>query len=163
MPEGLAESQPAQPPGKRRGERGRPGLPRDSGPPRVQGEVDTPRPAGAVAIADLFLTGVYDDKVQTWFRTADAAVTALRARAGGEDVQVPRVPTVTVTQEEMPRWARGIVWDCADPTDCHPVRRSDRTTRFAGARQLDREALRVAAETLAWGDRDIVSQAGEGG
>eukprot|EP00965_Chrysotila_dentata_P011037 358715-Pleurochrysis_carterae.AAC.1 len=69
MPEGLAESQPAQLPGKRRGERGRPGLPRDSGPPRVQGEVDAPRPAGAVAIADLFqqcAAGLHKVQLMTW-------------------------------------------------------------------------------------------------
>eukprot|EP00965_Chrysotila_dentata_P100381 3316607-Pleurochrysis_carterae.AAC.1 len=63
----------------------------------------------------------------------------------------------------MPQWARGVVWDCADPADCRPVQRSTRSTSFAGARQLDREALRTAAEALAWGDRDIITQAGEGG
>eukprot|EP00965_Chrysotila_dentata_P091143 3009273-Pleurochrysis_carterae.AAC.1 len=63
----------------------------------------------------------------------------------------------------MPQWARGTVWDCADPADCRPVRRSDRSTRFAGPRQLNRSAIRAAAEALAWDDHDIVSQAGEGG
>eukprot|EP00965_Chrysotila_dentata_P069112 2283980-Pleurochrysis_carterae.AAC.1 len=73
MPEGLADSQPAQPPSKRRGGRARPALPRDSAPPQAQGEADTPRPDGAVAIADIFLPGVYADKVLAWFRAADAA------------------------------------------------------------------------------------------
>eukprot|EP00965_Chrysotila_dentata_P218921 6190841-Pleurochrysis_carterae.AAC.1 len=63
----------------------------------------------------------------------------------------------------MPRWARGVIWDCADPANCRPVQRSTRETAFAGARQLDRRALREAAEAMAWGDRDIVSQVGEGG
>eukprot|EP00965_Chrysotila_dentata_P030269 1007166-Pleurochrysis_carterae.AAC.1 len=94
---------------------------------------------------------------------ADAAVAALRERAGGKEEHVPRVPIVTVTQEEMPQWARGIIWDCADPADCRPVLRSSRESPFAGARQLDSGALRAAAATLGWADRDIVAQAGEGG
>eukprot|EP00965_Chrysotila_dentata_P121354 4012245-Pleurochrysis_carterae.AAC.1 len=63
----------------------------------------------------------------------------------------------------MPEWARGTVWDCSDPTDCRPVQRSSRSTKFAGERQLDRAALRRAAEVLDWQDHDIVAQAGEGG
>eukprot|EP00965_Chrysotila_dentata_P143148 4729880-Pleurochrysis_carterae.AAC.2 len=49
---------------------------------------------------------------------------------------------------EMPKWARGVVWNCADPADCRPVQRSARDTRFRGERQLNREALRAAAATL---------------
>eukprot|EP00965_Chrysotila_dentata_P091144 3009273-Pleurochrysis_carterae.AAC.2 len=98
MPEGLADSQPTQLPGRRRRERGRPGLPRDSASQRARDAKDTARPGGAIAIEDLFLPGVYADKVQAWFRTADAAVAALRAQANGEDAHVPRVPTVTVSQ-----------------------------------------------------------------
>eukprot|EP00965_Chrysotila_dentata_P078929 2602584-Pleurochrysis_carterae.AAC.1 len=63
----------------------------------------------------------------------------------------------------MPVWARGTVWDCADPADCRPAEASTRDTRFPGARQLDRDAFRAAAEALGWSDRDIVDQAGEGG
>eukprot|EP00965_Chrysotila_dentata_P169262 5589922-Pleurochrysis_carterae.AAC.1 len=63
----------------------------------------------------------------------------------------------------MPAWARGTVWDCADPEDCQPVRRSTRDTVFGGQRQLDRAALRYAARQLDWPDHDIVAQAGEGG
>eukprot|EP00965_Chrysotila_dentata_P155489 5137472-Pleurochrysis_carterae.AAC.1 len=63
----------------------------------------------------------------------------------------------------MPRWARGIVWDCTGPADCRPVQRSSRSWQFPGARQLDRAALRAVAEALDWADMDIVAQAGEGG
>eukprot|EP00965_Chrysotila_dentata_P060877 2017882-Pleurochrysis_carterae.AAC.1 len=63
----------------------------------------------------------------------------------------------------MPQWARGIVWDCSNPARCVPVTRSTRHTRFPGARQIDRAALRAAAEKLRWPDTDIVEQVGEGG
>eukprot|EP00965_Chrysotila_dentata_P031046 1034001-Pleurochrysis_carterae.AAC.1 len=63
----------------------------------------------------------------------------------------------------MAPWARGIVWDCANPRRCEPVRRSTRQTSFAGRRQLDRAALRAAAAALRWHDKDIVAQVGEGG
>eukprot|EP00965_Chrysotila_dentata_P165338 5459605-Pleurochrysis_carterae.AAC.1 len=63
----------------------------------------------------------------------------------------------------MAPWARGVVWDCADPDDCTPVRRSTRDTTFEGPRQIDRAALRAAAAQLNWEDEDIVSQVGEGG
>eukprot|EP00965_Chrysotila_dentata_P122234 4040958-Pleurochrysis_carterae.AAC.1 len=72
MPEGLVDSQPAGPIGKRRSGRERPRLPRDA-VPTARGSGDTPRPDGPVAIADLFLPSVYADKVQAWFRAADAA------------------------------------------------------------------------------------------
>eukprot|EP00965_Chrysotila_dentata_P110515 3651825-Pleurochrysis_carterae.AAC.1 len=62
----------------------------------------------------------------------------------------------------MQPWARGVVWDCADPGRCVPVRRSTRHTRFPGERQLNREALREAAAKLGWHDEDIIGQAGEG-
>eukprot|EP00965_Chrysotila_dentata_P031971 1065729-Pleurochrysis_carterae.AAC.1 len=63
----------------------------------------------------------------------------------------------------MQPWARGIVWDCADPARCVPAARSTRATTFPGRRQLDRQALRRAAAALHWHDDDIVAQAGEGG
>eukprot|EP00965_Chrysotila_dentata_P138689 4587526-Pleurochrysis_carterae.AAC.1 len=59
MPEGLVDSQPAEPPGKKRGGRERPRLPRDAQPTARD---DTPRPTGPIAIADLYLPGVYADK-----------------------------------------------------------------------------------------------------
>eukprot|EP00965_Chrysotila_dentata_P073238 2419558-Pleurochrysis_carterae.AAC.1 len=63
----------------------------------------------------------------------------------------------------MAEWARGVVWDCADPERCAPVRRSTRQTNFPGRRQVDRPALRAAAAELRWHDRDILEQVGEGG
>eukprot|EP00965_Chrysotila_dentata_P021492 712201-Pleurochrysis_carterae.AAC.1 len=63
----------------------------------------------------------------------------------------------------MEPWARGTVWDCADPTRCIPVRRSTRDTLAEGRRQIDRAAFRAAAAQLEWEDEDIVAQVGEGG
>eukprot|EP00965_Chrysotila_dentata_P086885 2867537-Pleurochrysis_carterae.AAC.1 len=63
----------------------------------------------------------------------------------------------------MAPWARGTVWDCADPARCVPVQRSTRDTPFEGRRQIDRAAFRAAAVQLRWGDEDIVAQVGEGG
>ena len=116
--------------------------------------------AGPIPIHELYLEGVYADKVQPWMRLVDAAVVALRSGA-----TPPSVPTVTITQDEMPPFARDIVWDCEDPTDCRPVVRSDRHTVFPGERQIDRAALREVAAELGWNevDSDIVGQMGEGG
>eukprot|EP00965_Chrysotila_dentata_P001227 39930-Pleurochrysis_carterae.AAC.1 len=63
----------------------------------------------------------------------------------------------------MAEWARGVVWDCTDPDDCTPVRRSNRHTEFPGRRQINRAALRAAAAEMRWHDEDIVDQAVEGG
>ena len=113
---------------------------------------------GPIAIDELYLPGVYEARVQAWLRMADAAAAAIRR---GEDP--PHVPTVVIEQREMAPFARGVVWDCSDPADCRPVRRSTRHTQFAGRRQLDREAVRRVAAGLEWADGDIIDQIGEGG
>eukprot|EP00965_Chrysotila_dentata_P073441 2425675-Pleurochrysis_carterae.AAC.1 len=63
----------------------------------------------------------------------------------------------------MATWAQGIVWDCADPARCVPVKKLTRRTRFPGPRQVDRAALRAAAASMGWRDQDIIDQVGEGG
>eukprot|EP00965_Chrysotila_dentata_P238110 6202297-Pleurochrysis_carterae.AAC.1 len=168
MPGDLWAPQPTEPTGKRWRARARKPLPSNGRGARPGGRAGRERRASARrAHRDCgpLATGVYADKVLRWFvfHTADAAVSALRARASGTDVPVPHVPTVVISQLEMPTWARGVVWDCAEPADCRPVQRSARDSRFRGERQLNREALRAAAATLGWPDRDIVNQVGEGG
>ena len=73
--------------------------------------------------------------------------------------------TIAVPASLKEEWAREVVWDCRDPSDCVPVRQSSRHTVFAGSRQCDRAALREMADQVGWHaiDPDIVSQAGEGG
>ena len=112
-----------------------------------------------IDIADLFDgDDTYATEVLGWFDLADRAA---RRLARGEAAQ--RVPTRTIGQDRLQPWARGIVWDCRDPRACKPVERSTRDTAFPGVRQIDRAALRRAAEKLGWHDVDIVQQAGEGG
>ena len=114
--------------------------------------------AGPVSIDELYLPGIYEAEVQSWLRLADAAAAAVRR---GEDP--PHVPTRVIEQDRMAPFARGVVWDCTDPADCRPVRRSTRETQFPGGRQLDRAAVRRVAGELGWADTDIVDQIGEGG
>ena len=114
--------------------------------------------SGPIHISQLYLDGVYEQDVTPWLRRAAQAGAAIRAGA-----RAPRVPTVTIGQDRMQPWARGVVWDCHDPHHCTPVQRSTRHTVFPGARQLDRAALRRIAASLDWHDHDIVAQAGEGG
>ena len=128
-----------------------------------EGEDPAVRPPGPIAVAQLFLPGVYESVVLPWQERAQEAASACAARLRGGQQRVPVVPTITLRQERMPSWARGIVWDCSDPTDCAPVQRSTRYTPFPGKRQLNRVAFRAAAAALQWQDDDIVQQAGEGG
>ena len=92
-----------------------------------------------------------------------------RGRGGGgaaaRGAPPPAVPTLVISQDEMPLFARFIVWDCSDPEDCRPVVRSDRRTEFPGRRQIDRAAMRRVAAELDWDriDPDIIAQIGEGG
>lgn len=130
-------------------------------PPRLAGIwhrlPDQIRQRRRVHINELYLEGVYESEVQSWLALADAAAAAIQR---GE--QPPPVPTRVIEQSKMPEWARGVVWDCQDPTDCNPVERSTRETPFPG-RQLDRAEVRRVADLLGWEDTDIISQIGEGG
>ena len=117
-----------------------------------------PQPGASVAVAELFLPGVYAEQVRTWFALADAAAAAIRA---GE--RPPSVPTRVIAQDQLQPWARGVIWDCRDPADCRPVQRSTRCTEFPGSRQVDRGAIRRIAELLGWHDDDLIDQIGEGG
>ena len=110
-----------------------------------------------IPVAALFLPGVYQDQVLTWLALADAAAADILAG------RRPRpVPTRVIGQDQMQPWARGTVWDCADPAACTPVERSTRKTPVPG-RCINRAALRRIARILGWHDTDIVDQAGEGG
>lgn len=124
------------------------------------GDVVSAQPEGAIAIADLYLPGVYEAYVVPWLRAVDNALRVL-ARGGVP----PKIETVVLPQDSMPEWARGVIWDCADPADCRPARRSTKQTIFPGARQLDRVAVRAMAEEIEWGlvDPDIIDQIGGGG
>jgi hypothetical protein len=126
---------------------------------------DSVRPAGPLAIHQLFYDGVYAEHVESWMLLADRAAQAIERRRQGADIDVPPVPTRVIGQDMQPEWARGCVWDTSNPSDCSPVRRSDASTTFRGSKQIDRAGLRRAASDLGWEeiDGDIVRQAGGGG
>ena len=170
LPGSLGAPPRASRPRRRAAPRGRP-LVRDGGlrawrvgerPPASQLESLEP-PSGPIHIAQLYKPGVYEDVVERWLERADEAASAIAKRRAGADVSIPVVPTVTITQDQQPLWARGVVYDCSDKDNCVPVERSDRDTVFPGRKQIDRAALRDVAERLHWADHDIVGQAGEGG
>ena len=58
--------------------------------------------------------------------------------------------------------ARGVVWDTRD-ADYTPMEPSTRNSVVGGKASIDRVAVRVAAEDLAWAHRDLIEQVGEGG
>ena len=115
------------------------------------------RPEGAIAIEQLFQSGVFG-QIETWRVRAEAA---MRAIAAG----VPATPpaTLVIPQTELQPWARGLIWDTRDPRDCCPVTPSTADTPAVCGRSLDREKLREDAERLGWPDRDMVGQSGGGG
>ena len=99
----------------------------------------------------------------SWVAWRDAAAPAMAALSRGEPAEPPG--TVVISADLMEPWARRFRWDCRDPDDCVPLRRSSRRTVFPGPRQADRAAVRAAAQALSWEDidPDILAQVGEGG
>ena len=117
-------------------------------------------PPGPVRIEQLYLDHKYELIVVPWLRRAQQAMEALK---NGEEP--PRLEKVVLTQDDMPPWARGVVWDTSDPKDCRPVRRSSPETwaeDFPGDK-VDPVAIRREAEQLGWHDTDIVDQICGGG
>jgi hypothetical protein len=123
----------------------------------------TERPDGPIAIEQLFLPGVYEERVESWFALVDEAGRAMRRRLAGSKEAPPRVETRVIEQSEMQPFARGIIWDCANPRDCVPVERSTADTYIPGAKQIDREGLRRMATELGRGQCDTLDQACGGG
>ena len=117
-------------------------------------------PSGPIHISQLYLDGKYDALVVPWLKRAELAMEALEA---GRDP--PRIDKLVLEQDDMPEWARGIVWDTRDPDNCHPVRRSSQATwedDFPGDK-VDPTAIRREAERMGWHDMDIVDQIAGGG
>jgi hypothetical protein len=156
---------------RRKRQRGREFPPRAEAPAcfpsagRPRHTQDSVRPAGPIAIHQLFYDGIYTEYIESWMLLADRAAQAIERRRQGAVIDVPSVPTRVIGQDMQPEWARGCVWDTSDPLDCSPVRRSDASTTFRGSKQIDRAGLRRAAADLGWEeiDGDILRQAGGGG
>lgn len=116
-------------------------------------------PNGKITLGDLIPVARLTEW-STYLAATQAAFDAIRA---GRPHRHPG--DFVIREEELPRWARGLVWNTEDPHDCRPVTRSTRHTSFPGVKQFDRERLRHIAKTLRWEDvdPDIVDQACEGG
>ena len=128
-----------------------PGQPFGRPPPNLG---DLPR--GPIAIQSLFLPGVWQ-RVLDWFVAADDAMEALLR---GEYTSPG---TLVITQDEMQAWARGILWDCTDPSACVPTKPSSAEGLAAArGRKLDAAVLRKMAEEIGWDDPDILDQADNG-
>ena len=156
MPVPFAEPVTPTRPAKAKAQRGRP-LPVEPAP--TSSAAGAERPAGPIHVSQLFLEGVYEGEYLSWLPLVWEAVADVVVHG-----RAPRaVPTRVISQARMPVWARGDVWDCANPDDCVPVERSDRHFIFPGPKQLDRVELRKVADALGWPDADILGQAGEGG
>ena len=119
---------------------------------------DRGRPAGPILINMLYAPGLYDAVIQDWLQRASIEATKMLR---GERYE--KIETIVIAQDQMPHWARGRIFDCANPADCSVVERSTRDTLFPGPRQLDRQRFRSAAVSMGWHDEDIVQQVGEGG
>ena len=166
LPAGLhIEPGPVKKPRKRKLSRA---LPRGAQPAEVGGSGATHPPApappeGPIPIEQLFLPGVYKERVDSWFDLVDAAINAPRARKAGAGASIPGVETRVIEQHEMAPFARGIVWDCADRNDCVPVARSTADTKFPGDKQLNRAGLWLMAEVLGETEDEIIRAACGGG
>ena len=144
-------------------------LPRPNPPAESSAAPDTPclepdfRPDGPIAIEQLFLPGVYEERIESWFALADEAGRALQRRQNGSKEPLPRVETRVIEQHEMQPFARGLVWDCANPRDVVPVEWSTVQTYVPGKKQLDREGLRLMATELGNTQNEVINQACGGG
>ena len=141
--------------GKKKKQKGRP-LP----PPAhsMSGSANDTRPSGKVSIEQLYYADVYESTIVPWLRLAAQAMTDVAAGRAP-----PTVKTLVVPQTLQPLWARGVVYDCSDPNDCVPVKRSAADTAHAGAKQIDKAAFRAMADAIGSTDSDIVDQVCGGG
>jgi hypothetical protein len=104
------------------------------------------------------LPGIWE-RILAWFAAAEVSLAAL-------ETGVFLSPgTLIITQEELQPWARGILWDTANPRCCifaQPSTRELFEAARSGKRQLDGAALRRMANEIGWDDLDICDQAEDG-
>ena len=63
-------------------------------------------------------------------------------------------------QEKQPEWARGVVWDCRDPSDCEPLQPS--TPDSPVDRGTTDDFFRREGGALGWPDLDMLRQLSSG-
>jgi hypothetical protein len=133
---------------------GQPSLNADFPPPTLASA-----PADPIPIASLFLEGQYE-RVLAWIAEA---TTAFEAMAAG---RYRRVPTLVLGQDCLQPWARGVIWDCRDPTRCvlcQPTSADTPDSEIPGGHLMNRSAFRRMAERNRVADEDIVATRGGGG
>ena len=119
-----------------------------------------------VRARDLY-PGKYEEQVRPWICAAARLMRRIKVWSAAGSVGRPpscRVAArvVHLSQADMPTWARGLIWDCADPEDCRPLRSED-GSHLRPLDSLDPKAFEHWAGFLGWNDADIVHQLGGGG
>ena len=126
-------------------------------------------PPGApakVRASDLY-PGKYEELVRPWIRAAARLMRRIKVWSAAGSVGRPPSCSVAskvvhLSQGDMPVWARGLIWDCADPEDCRPQRSED-GGHLRPSDSLDPASFELWADTLGWNDADIVHQLVSGG
>ena len=115
---------------------------------------------------DLY-PGKYEEQVRPWICAAARLMRRIKVWSAAGSVGRPpsckvAARVVHLSQADMPAWARGLIWDCADPEDCRPLRSGD-GSHVRPLDSLDPKAFEHWAGVLGWNDADIVHQLGGGG
>jgi len=140
-------------------------VPTGAEEPEVRASLETIRermvacgrdPARPVRIQELYGEEKWAE-IEQWFALADLAMQRV---AGGKKADPPA--DRRFVQDDMPPWARDVVWDCADPEACVPVKRSSADDMPPGG-QINAERFAEAAEKMQWPDTDIIGQICGGG
>ena len=119
-----------------------------------------------VQARDLY-PGKYEEQVRPWICAAARLMRRIKVWSAAGSVGRPpsckvAARVVHLSQADMPAWARGLIWDCADPEDCRPLRSGD-GSHVRPLDSLDPKAFEHWAGVLGWNDADIVHQLGGGG
>ena len=118
---------------------------------RVEAQKDVRTKTGPIDIEELH----YDPGNETIRKWLAAAEISMQDMYQGRKPKPPQ--DVRLTQKDMPKWARGVVWDCTNPKDCKPVKRSGKGDMPPG-RRISAENMRRGAEEIGWTDTDILDQ-----
>lgn len=115
-------------------------------------------PPGRIELPSLFLPGIWA-RVLAWLEAADRAMQQLeRGHFAGPG-------TLVILQDDLQPWARGILWDTSDPTNCvfaRPSCREELRATQHRTRQIDGDVLRRLAAELDWDDLDVCDQVSDG-
>ena len=95
--------------------------------------------------------------IAAWINEATTCMEALYKQGTGSRTGKRPPDDIRLYQEDMPEWARGVVWDCRNPKNCRPVTRSTELDMPPGPR-VEAKRMRRGAIALGWQDTDILDQ-----